>query len=111
MQEDFIVVKPSREQDPDGSLLREAFHLHFMFERARHLRVSLVYLLSLLGIPIWLSAALPTRVPQRLRASSLDAWALCLLGLVLAIVSEWRLRRMRAVLLEKLDSPSSRGAR
>ena len=105
MQEDFIVVRPSRERDPDGSLLRGVLQLHLMIERARHLRVFLVYLLSLLGVPIWLTAALPTRVPQSLRAPSLDAWAICLLGLVLAIVSEWRLHRKRAVLLEKLGSP------
>jgi hypothetical protein len=105
VHEDFIVVRPSRERDPDGSLLRGVLHLHFMIERARHLRVLLVYLLSLLGVPIWLTTALPTRVPQSLRTPSVDAWVICLLGLVLAIVSEWRLRKKCAILLAKLGSP------
>ena len=62
----------------------------------------LVYVLGLLGAPIWFIAALPTRIPQSLRAPSLDAWAICLLALLLAIVSEWRLRRKCAILVEKL---------
>jgi hypothetical protein len=105
--EDFIVVKPSRERDPDGSLLRGVLELHFMIEHARHVRVFLAYVLGLLSVPIWLTAVLPTWVPQSLRSSSLDAWAVCLLGLVLVIASEWRLHRKRAVLVEKLGSPQA----
>jgi hypothetical protein len=105
VQEGFIVVKSPRERDPDGSLLRGALELHFMIENARHARVFLVYLLGALGVPIWLTAALPARVPQSLRTPSLVAWAICLLGLLRAILSEWSLHRRRAVLLKKLGSP------
>jgi hypothetical protein len=107
VQEDFSFVGPSRERDPDGSLVRGVLRLHLMMERARDLRVFLVHILSLLGVPIWLTAALPTRVPQSLRTPSLEAFAVGLLGLVLAVVAEWRLHRRRALLMEKLGSPQT----
>lgn len=104
MQEDIIVVRPSKERDPDGSLLQETLNVHLALEHACSIRGLLVYVLGVLSAPVWIAAAVPTRVPHGVRSVALAAWAMCLSGVVWAIISEWKLRRKRAALLEALGS-------
>jgi hypothetical protein len=106
VQEDLILIKSATDADPDLSVQQGVLDLHLMLEHARQVRVLLTYVLALLGVPIWLTAALPTRVPHGVRTLSLYAWAIGLLCLVFAVISERRLHRKRAVLLQKLGSPN-----
>lgn len=106
MQEDLIIIKAARDVDEDLPVQQGVLDLHLMLEHARQVRVLLAYALAFLGVPIWLTAAVPTRIPHGLRTLSLSAWAIVLLCLVFAVISERRLHRKRSVLLQKLGSPS-----
>jgi hypothetical protein len=106
VEEDFIVIQPSKERDPDGSKLRDALAAHLALERARAHREFLVYVLGAASVPVWLSATWPRWLPDGFRSPALAAWAICLAGLAIVVVSEWRWYRKRAALLVALGPPS-----
>ena len=102
MPEKLLAMKISPAGDTDRASLRKVLELHAEIDRARGGRQLLVFVLAALGVPVWLSAALPGFLPKTVRSFSLAAWAVCLLCLALVLASEWRLRRKQALLIEKV---------
>jgi hypothetical protein len=100
--EQLLALKLSKTRDPDGVSLRGVLELHVEIERARRGRQVLVYVLGGLGVPVWLSAALPDVLPKTARSFSLAAWAVCFLCAGSVLISEWRLRKKQALLIEKV---------
>jgi phosphate/sulfate permease len=66
-------------------------------ERRRAWRLVLVHLLALLGVPLWIAAAWPRRVPASVHAFLLAAWAVAALAscgaMILVVRSKRRYRR------------------
>ena len=101
MPEELLAVKLPTTGDPDGASLRGVLQLHVEIDRARRGRQVLLYVLGVLGVPMWLSAALPDFLPKTVRSFSLAAWAVCFLCSAWALAFEWQLRKKQALLIEK----------
>src|SRR5688572_12606702 len=94
---DFMVLKPSKHSDPDGSKLAVSIRATQALEHARSRRDALVRLLAAAGIPVWLVLAWGgAATASRMRSFSLALWAAALLAVVVALVSEWRCYKRRA---------------
>ncbi len=91
--QELTVLAISRANDPDGSKLRAALEAHFEVERLHALRVFLLYLMCVSGVPVWIAAGWPALLPAGLRNLSLLAWAACATGSVMCTISELRWRR------------------
>jgi hypothetical protein len=98
--ESFVVLRASRDADPDGSRLRGALAAHAGLDRARRRRDWLVVCLALLGAPLWLAAA--RRSPGELRTLALAGWSTCAVAVLVAVVSERRWRRALALSAARL---------
>ena len=107
MQDDLIVIHPSRTQDPDGAMMRAVLSAHFAVERAQGRRELLLSLLAILSLPLWLSTAWPAWATH-LRPASLAGWALCVALLAASLISEGAWRRKRARLLSRMSLAPNR---
>jgi hypothetical protein len=104
MEDEGIVLPPLRRPDVDGATLRQTIEAHLAIERAHLLRDLMVHLLALTSIPVALLAAW-RGAPAALRSIALAAWAMTLVGAIVAARSEWKYRRLRAALVGELRTP------
>ena len=82
----------------DPSLLRDYLEAHFAHQRACGARELLVHALAGLGLLVWLAAARPTLLGDRLGPAVLAAWAVAAVATVAACLAEARWRRRAAQL-------------
>lgn len=110
MQEDapFIVLRGSKERDPDGRKLSAAIRAHYAYERMRDIREILVYLLSALSVGLWLLVQWP-HVAGFFRRLILLGWPATFAGLLATGAQEaWRFHE-RARLMNELRGSSGGG--
>ena len=104
VDDDLLVLHPSREKDPNGAKLAGALHAHLQLERKRVLRELLVYVTAVVSIALWPLAMWPTSFPISLRGFVLAAWLMAFAGLALVWIQELRCRRARARLAGELGA-------
>jgi hypothetical protein len=89
----------NKDNDPDGSKLREFLTDQFTYERKRAGRYFCVHLLAILGAVIWVDALWPDLLPPDARVFSLALWGGMSILTVRFVVEEYlshrRLRRYR----------------
>jgi peptidoglycan/LPS O-acetylase OafA/YrhL len=107
MSEEIIVLQPSREKDPDGSMLRGVLTAHFALEVAQARRVVLTCLLVVVSAIDAIVVAWPPRSPL-LRTLAVFGWIVCALGLLAAIRAERHWRRARTKLSTALGTSAAR---
>jgi peptidoglycan/LPS O-acetylase OafA/YrhL len=71
-------------------------------ERVRAVRDLLIAVLALLGLPLWLVAALPGRFSPQLRLLAAAGWALAALAVLAAVAREHWWSRIRSRRVEAL---------
>lgn len=99
VDESFIALPAPDRPAPARSRLQAIFAADRARERARARRQRVVGLLGALGVPLWLSAVWPARLPVGLGSFVAAAWALAFGGFVLALIGEGItiLRRAREI--------------
>jgi hypothetical protein len=107
--EEFILVKPSPEKDPDGSKLDGVLAAQIAIHEARTRRDAWMHLLALTSIPVWFIAAWPAQPSEGARSVVLAAWATCFAVVLAFVAREWRSRRRQVALLEALRATRSSG--
>jgi hypothetical protein len=76
--------------------------------RARSRRAGLTQLLALLGVPLWLIAAWPSRLSGDLRALVLASFAAGAAAMLAAVGQEWHWARARTRRVAALGHPAPR---
>jgi hypothetical protein len=81
-------------------------------ERVRAVRDLLIAVLAMLGLPLWLVAALPGRFAPQLRLLAASSWAVAALALLTMVARERWWTRVRARRVEALGPlPAMRSGR
>lgn len=106
MDEDFVVLRPSPERDPDGSRMQEALRVHFACEAALGARRLFVSGMAWASVAVWPVAIWPGALPARVEGVALAVWPGLFLGALVAFAAEWHWRTIRARLALELGPPS-----
>lgn len=95
----FPVTRQPGRRSPrlDAILLADAAR-----ERARAVRDLLIALVAVLGLPLWLVAALPGRLSRPLRLLAATSWALAALAVLAAVARAHWWTRVRSRRVEAL---------
>ena len=107
MEDDSILFALARQRDRDGAKRRRALHAHIACGEFRSAREWLLRVVVATSIPLALVAWWPVALHDRVRGVALLAWGSGFATLILAVLLEWGLRRLRAQLLREI-SPSTR---
>jgi peptidoglycan/LPS O-acetylase OafA/YrhL len=104
---DLFILHSSANAAFSGSKLREALAAQAGYERARSLRDTVLWVVVVLGAPVWLAAARPDWMSPTSRRLTLTLWLVAAVGLVLALVSErsWRRRCVEVVSGRRENQP------
>ncbi len=102
MEESFVAVPVSEGRTRQGALLRSIFTAESATLRARGLRILLVGLLAILGVPLWVALIWPASISPGARLLVETVWALAFAGVGLALLWEAWWRRQRARHIAKL---------
>src|SRR5262245_2570296 len=94
----MLPVEPFRRSPRlDAVLLADAAR-----ERIRAVRALLIAAVALLGLPLWLVAALPGRFSPSLRVLAATSWAVAALAVLVAVAREHWWTRVRSRRVEAL---------
>lgn len=106
MEEDFVVLRPSPDRDPDGSRMRAAVRAHYAFEAALGARRLFVSGMAWASVAVWPVATWPGALPPRVESWARFVWAALFVGTLVAFAVERHWRTIRARLAVELGPPS-----
>ncbi len=87
---EVLEIKPNLVVDPEARGLNDFFAAHLLCERAAARRVLLAHLTAILGVPVWLCAAISQL--RSLREPALILFAIVAAALAVSFVTEIRCR-------------------
>ncbi len=111
MPSDLFVLHSSENPVSSRTKLQEALAAQAGYERARGVREMVLWVVVVLGAPVWLAAARPDWMSPVSRRLTLTLWLVAAVGLVLAVVSErnWY-RRCVEVVSGRREKPPAASA-
>lgn len=96
MDDAYLTLPGPNQRDGARERLAAIFAADHARERARARRQGLLALLGLLGLPLWLSAVWPARLPTGAGTLAATTWAVTFATLLLASACELIAHRRRA---------------